>query len=41
MGTSQSYVARLESGRMLPNLRTLQRVGEATGTRLKVELVAA
>ena len=41
MGTSQPYIARLESGRTLPNLRTLQRVGEATGTRLRVDLVAA
>lgn len=41
MHTSQSYVARLESGRTLPNLKTLQRVGEATGTRIKVDLVAA
>ncbi len=41
MGTSQPYIARLESGRALPNLRTLQKIGEATGTRLRVDLVAA
>jgi len=39
MGTSQAFVARLESGRSLPTMRTLRRVGEATGTRPKVELV--
>jgi transcriptional regulator with XRE-family HTH domain len=32
MATSQPFIARLESGRMLPSLRTLLRVGEATGT---------
>lgn len=41
MGTSQSYIARLESGQQRPNFRTLERVGRATGTRLKVDLVAA
>jgi transcriptional regulator with XRE-family HTH domain len=32
MATSQPFVARLESGRTLPSLRTLLRVAEATGT---------
>jgi transcriptional regulator with XRE-family HTH domain len=32
MGTSQPFVARLESGRTLPSMRTLLRVAEATGT---------
>jgi ribosome-binding protein aMBF1 (putative translation factor) len=32
MGTSQPFVARLESGRTLPSIRTLLRVAEATGT---------
>jgi transcriptional regulator with XRE-family HTH domain len=32
MQTSQSFVARLESGRTLPSMRTLLRVAEATGT---------
>jgi ribosome-binding protein aMBF1 (putative translation factor) len=41
MRTSQSFIARLESGRTVPNLKTLKRVGEATGTRVKVDLVAA
>ena len=33
MGTPQSYIARLEAGKTMPNLRTIFRVGEATGTR--------
>jgi DNA-binding XRE family transcriptional regulator len=32
MGTSRPFVARLEGGRMLPSLRTLLKVAEATGT---------
>jgi transcriptional regulator with XRE-family HTH domain len=32
MKTSQPFVARLESGRTLPSMRTLLRVAEATGT---------
>jgi transcriptional regulator with XRE-family HTH domain len=32
METSQPFVARLESGRTLPSMRTLLRVAEATGT---------
>lgn len=38
MGTSQSYIARLESGRVLPSMRTWQRLAEATGTRPKFTL---
>jgi len=41
MGTSQSTVARLESGRSLPSLRTLQRYANATGSRTVVKLEAA
>src|SRR3546814_140404 len=33
MKTSQSYIAKLESGRAMPSLRTLVRVGQATGRR--------
>jgi ribosome-binding protein aMBF1 (putative translation factor) len=33
MGTSQSYIARLESGRTLPSARTLLKIAAATGTR--------
>lgn len=36
MQTKQSVVARLESGRSLPSLRTLHRYAEATGTRLRI-----
>lgn len=41
MGTKQSYVARLESGRMLPSVRTLQRFAAATGTKLRVQFDVA
>jgi transcriptional regulator with XRE-family HTH domain len=34
METSQSAIARLESGRMIPSGRTLKRFAKATGTRL-------
>jgi AraC-like DNA-binding protein len=40
MGTSQAAIARLESGRYLPSARTLQRVAEATGTRLRISFSA-
>lgn len=40
MGTKQSYVARLESGRTLPSVRTLQKFASATGTKLTVKFVA-
>ena len=33
MGTTQSAVARMESGYQIPSLRTLARYAEATGTR--------
>ena len=36
MRTTQSAVARLESGRGLPSTRTLARFAKATGHRLKV-----
>jgi transcriptional regulator with XRE-family HTH domain len=39
MGTTQSAVARLESGRRLPSLTTLARYAEATGARAQVRLV--
>lgn len=38
MQTTQSTVARMESGRMLPSLRTLSRYAEATGSRAVVRL---
>ena len=41
MGTSQSYIARLESGRTLPSTRTLLKVAAATDTRPRFDLEAA
>ncbi len=37
MGTTQSAVARMESGRQMPSTKTLLRIAEATGTELRVE----
>jgi len=39
MGTTQPVVARLESGRVRPSTRTLERYAQATGSRLKVSFV--
>ncbi len=36
MGTTQPVVARLESGRVRPSMRTLERLAEATGSRLLI-----
>ena len=36
MATTQSVVARLESGRVRPSTRTLEKVARATGTRLRI-----
>jgi transcriptional regulator with XRE-family HTH domain len=38
MQTSQSYVARLESGRVSPSMKALQRYAAATGAKLKISL---
>ena len=38
MGTSQSTVARLESGTAKPSLSTLERFARATGTRVRVSI---
>lgn len=38
MQTSQSYVAKLESGRVNPSMKALQRYAAATGSRLKISL---
>jgi predicted transcriptional regulator len=38
MKTSQSYVAKLESGLVSPSMKALQRYAEATGARLKISL---
>lgn len=36
MGTTQPAVARLESGRGYPSMRTLDRLAKATGSRLTI-----
>jgi ribosome-binding protein aMBF1 (putative translation factor) len=36
MGTSQAFVARLESGKVLPSTRTLERFARATHTKLRI-----
>ena len=36
MGTTQPVVARLESGRSHPSMRTLERLAAATGSRLLI-----
>jgi len=41
MGTSQSAIARLESGQALPSTKTLLRYAEATGSKIELRLLAA
>jgi ribosome-binding protein aMBF1 (putative translation factor) len=41
MGTSQSAIARLESGQTLPSTKTLLRFAEATGSRIQLRLSPA
>jgi len=41
MGTSQSTIARLESGQTLPSTKTLLRYAKATGSKVRVRLSAA
>jgi ribosome-binding protein aMBF1 (putative translation factor) len=36
MGTTQAVVARLESGKVLPSTRTLERFAKVTQTRLRM-----
>ena len=38
MGTSQSAIARLESGRFKPSTRTLEKLAAATGIKLRIVL---
>ena len=40
MGTTQSVIAKLESGKSLPSTRTLHRYARATGSKVKIMLVA-
>ncbi len=39
MGTTQSVIARMESGRVKPSSRTLQRFARATGMRMRIRFV--
>ena len=39
MGTTQSVVARLESGSALPSLRSLRRYASAIGGKLEIRVV--
>ena len=41
MGTSQSTIARLESGQTLPSTKTILRFAKATGSKFHVRLLAA
>jgi ribosome-binding protein aMBF1 (putative translation factor) len=41
MGTTESVVSRLESGRVKPSTRTLERYAKATGHKLKISLEPA
>jgi ribosome-binding protein aMBF1 (putative translation factor) len=41
MDTTQSVIARLESGRTRPSTQTLERLAAATGTRLKISFEPA
>lgn len=41
MGTTQSAVARIESGRQKPSTRTLERYAAATGSSVRILLVPA
>ncbi len=41
MKTSQSAIARLESGRSRPSVRTLEKLAAATGAKLRISLSAA
>ena len=41
METTQSAVARLESGRVNPSTRTLQKIARSTGTTLRISFEPA
>ncbi len=36
MNTTQSVIARLEGGHVMPTTRTLEKIAQATGSRLKI-----
>ena len=37
MNTTQSVIARLEGGHVLPSIRTLERIAQATGSHLRID----
>lgn len=39
MQTSQSYIAKLEGGRINPSVKALKRYADATGTKLRFQFV--
>ena len=39
--TTQSAIARLESGKRMPSIDTLERYAKATGSKLRIALVRA
>lgn len=41
LGTSQAAIARLERGSGNPTVKTLKRIGDATGTRFHIQLLPA
>jgi DNA-binding XRE family transcriptional regulator len=41
MGTTQSAIARLESGKRMPSIETLESYARATGCELRIRLVRA
>ena len=41
MNTTQAVIARLESGRVKPSTRTLERLAHATGMKLRISFVPA
>jgi ribosome-binding protein aMBF1 (putative translation factor) len=41
MHTTQAVIARLESGRVKPSTRTLERLAVATGTKLRIRFEAS
>ena len=41
MGTTQSVIARLESGAQMPSVTTLLKFAKATGSRAIIKLLAA
>jgi transcriptional regulator with XRE-family HTH domain len=41
MGTSQSAVARMESGRKMPSTTSLQKYAKAVGHRVRIRLLKA